>query len=673
MTIWERIFGSSNSPVQRQRIDLEESIRIKQLQRKQKLMEGYLDQDYWLQGYADILNRYRDGGQFAYPVSQPTDRRNGSNYPFWYSEQQLSLLRAASRLCTTMNPNAHGLLNGLVSYVVGCGFTYKIAAKKGLNLPADLIDGAQKVIDDFCEENAWAEMERELFWRWREDGDAFLRMFPQEDGNMKVRTIEPEQVFQPPGTMLAQWSYGIKTAVDDVFEVEAYYVSYLASLGQKDAETLGEEVDAEQVIHLKANVKRSIKRGLPDFSYDTLDAFNIASKLRQNLGEGAAVQAAIAGIRQYEAASSVQVDTFLQGQIDYSQYDALTGKQNDFQQLRSGSFLDIPKGMNYIPPPAAASAAAHLEIFQSLLRSAGNRHNAPEWLVSSNAANNNYASSLTAESPFLRNCLALQQTLKRPFCRVMYSAISNAAAAGQLPDNILDLIDVQVIAPSVETRDRVQEAQANQIYSTMRVKSPQTVANEIGLNWDEELTNWEELTMDGGMPGPLPMDQPPDQPSAMEGKLMEAEGGKYSHISFKPPEGAVQAAKRSLAVRAEKPESQRGMTAVGIARARDLSNGKELSPETVRRMKAYFDRHQSDKKGEGWDEQGAGWQAWQGWGGDAGYAWARKVVKQMEAADSNTTESAADEVPEEDDGRCWDGYEPVPGKKPFSKGSCKKE
>lgn len=704
MTIWERLFGSRQPSVQQQRIELEESLRIKQLQRKQKLMEGYLDQDYWLQGYADLLNRYRDGGQFAYPVSQPTDRRYGSNYPFWYSEQQLSLLRAASRLCTTMNPNAYGLLNGLASYVIGCGFTYKVAAKKGMNIPLELIDQAQQVVDDFCEENAWAEMERELFWRWREDGDAFLRLFPQADGNLMVRTIEPEQVFQPPDSQLAEWSYGIKTSVDDVFEVEAYYVSYLASLGQKSSDTLGEEVPAEQVIHLKANVKRAIKRGLPDFSYDTLDAFNVASKLRQNLGEGAAVQAAIAGIRQYEAASSVQVDTFLQQQVDYTQYDAMTGKQQDYQQLRSGSFLDIPKGMNYIPPPAAASAAAHLEIFQSLLRSAGNRHNAPEWLVSSNAANNNYASSLTAESPFLRNCLALQQTLKRPFCRVMYSAVSNAAAAGQLPENILDLIDIQVVAPSVETRDRIQEAQANQIYSTLRVKSPQTVANEIGLNWDEEMTNWEELTMDGGMPGPLPTDLPPDQPpsapSAMEGKLMEAEGGRYSHISFKPPEGARNAAQRALEVRKEKPESQRGMTAVGIARARDLSNGKELSPETVRRMKAYFDRHQSDKKGEGWDEQGAGWQAWQGWGGDAGYAWARKVVKQMEAADKNATESKVPDkiktlkdegyeqdqavaialdmakrgdIPEEDDGRCWDGYEPVPGKKPFSKGSCKKK
>ncbi len=108
---------------------------------------------------------------------------------------------------------------------------------------------------------------------------------------------------------------------------------------------------------------------------------------------------------------------------------------------------------------------------------------------------------------------------------------------------------------------------------------------------------------------------------------------KYSHIDFTPPKGAQEAAKRALEVRADKPSSQRGMTPVGIARARDLMNGETLSPDTVRRMLNYFTRHEVDKEGSTWNIQGKGWQAWHGWGGDAGFAWARKVVKQMNAAD----------------------------------------
>jgi capsid protein len=88
-------------------------------------------------------------------------------------------------------------------------------------------------------------------------------------------------------------------------------------------------------------------------------------------------------------------------------------------------------------------------------------------------------------------------------------------------------------------------------------------------------------------------------------------------------------AKRALEVRDKKPASQRGMTSVGIARARDLMNRRPLSEETVRRMKAYFDRHESDKNGETWDEQGKGWQAWMGWGGDEGYSWATQIVERL--------------------------------------------
>lgn len=92
-------------------------------------------------------------------------------------------------------------------------------------------------------------------------------------------------------------------------------------------------------------------------------------------------------------------------------------------------------------------------------------------------------------------------------------------------------------------------------------------------------------------------------------------------------------ARRALEVRANKPPSERGMTSVGLARARQLINRQTLSPATVRRMLAYFERHEVDKKGKTWSEQGKGWQAWNGWSGDEGWAWARARVRQMDTAD----------------------------------------
>jgi HK97 family phage portal protein len=112
--------------------------------------------------------------------------------------------------------------------------------------------------------------------------------------------------------------------------------------------------------------------------------------------------------------------------------------------------------------------------------------------------------------------------------------------------------------------------------------------------------------------------------------LEESIGKAVSDIDTKPPESVASNARRALEVRETKPESQRGMTEIGIARARDLANRANLSEDTIRRMVAYFERHESDKQGETWDDQGKGWQAWNGWGGDEGWSWAKRKVEEFD-------------------------------------------
>jgi hypothetical protein len=100
-----------------------------------------------------------------------------------------------------------------------------------------------------------------------------------------------------------------------------------------------------------------------------------------------------------------------------------------------------------------------------------------------------------------------------------------------------------------------------------------------------------------------------------------------------PPKGAQTAAARGLELRRE---FGRGGTMVGVARARDISNGKNLSESTVRRMKAYFDRHEVDKQGKDWDNTerpSNGKIAWLLWGGDAGRTWATMLVNRWNKED----------------------------------------
>jgi hypothetical protein len=117
----------------------------------------------------------------------------------------------------------------------------------------------------------------------------------------------------------------------------------------------------------------------------------------------------------------------------------------------------------------------------------------------------------------------------------------------------------------------------------------------------------------------------------------------FADGSYIPTNAMANNARRALAIREKKPMSQRGMTSVGIARARDIMNKRPMSEDTVRRMKAFFDRHEIDKQGATWKDEGKGFQAWYGWGGDAGYSWATAIVERLNKAEDKESLAFASE------------------------------
>ena len=119
-------------------------------------------------------------------------------------------------------------------------------------------------------------------------------------------------------------------------------------------------------------------------------------------------------------------------------------------------------------------------------------------------------------------------------------------------------------------------------------------------------------------------DDMPDRPDPLT-------AAREDEIDLRPTAEMAANAQDALDIRRTKPTSERGMTAVGIARARDIANRTNLTPDTVRRMVSFFARHEVDKSGETWPAKGKGWQAWHGWGGDAGYRWAKAKLKLIEA------------------------------------------
>jgi hypothetical protein len=84
----------------------------------------------------------------------------------------------------------------------------------------------------------------------------------------------------------------------------------------------------------------------------------------------------------------------------------------------------------------------------------------------------------------------------------------------------------------------------------------------------------------------------------------------------------------------QRKEFGRGGTSVGLGSARRLSAGGNATEEFVRKVASYFPRHEVDKQGKGWSPGEDGYPsngriAWNLWGGDAGWAWARSKTETL--------------------------------------------
>tara|TARA_Y100001937_G_C7078172_1_gene311609 strand:+ start:328 stop:618 length:291 start_codon:yes stop_codon:yes gene_type:complete len=83
-------------------------------------------------------------------------------------------------------------------------------------------------------------------------------------------------------------------------------------------------------------------------------------------------------------------------------------------------------------------------------------------------------------------------------------------------------------------------------------------------------------------------------------------------------------ARKALRLRREAPQSKKGMTPVGLARANQYSKGENVSMDVVRRTFSFLSRAKTYYQP---GKNTPGTQAYLGWGGDAGLTWARRILE----------------------------------------------
>lgn len=125
-------------------------------------------------------------------------------------------------------------------------------------------------------------------------------------------------------------------------------------------------------------------------------------------------------------------------------------------------------------------------------------------------------------------------------------------------------------------------------------------------------------------------------------------------LDLTPPKSVQNAAKKGLELRKRNEErkdlpeddpdhlassASLGGTAIGVARAVQLSKGEPITPRAIRRIYSYLERHTPDKKAKGFGDDkrpSAGYVAWLLWGGDAALRWVTKMIKALDKEDESS-------------------------------------
>jgi len=444
----------------------------------------------------DLWSHYVDASDAFYDTdgSRWTDLSTGAAlgsgggstaFPF-ASEAQLAEIRAQCRDLATRNEFAINGHENRISFIVGRGHAYRVSPsiRQAISAGGDPDQGersedtvlcaqVQNLLEEFLEENNWHNRQQEIVRRRDRDGEVFLRFFHGPSGDVRLRFVEPDQV-RTPQTKLGDPSagFGIQCDPDDVENVLGYWID-------------GRWVESGEIQHRKANVDANVKRGLPLY-YPVRKNLKRAEKLLRNMSVVAEIQSAIALIRKHDSGSGASIRRFVDNQAEASTTNPATGRVHTVQRYGPGTILDASGGTEYQFPVAAIDAGRYVTVLQAELRAIASRLVMPEFMLTSDASNANYSSTMVAEGPAVRMFERLQHDMKAEDLDVMRRVVRGAIRAGRFPEDTLRRVRIEAIPPSLAVRDRYREARADELLVRAGAMSIQTLALRHGLDPTDE-------------------------------------------------------------------------------------------------------------------------------------------------------------------------------------------
>ncbi len=376
-------------------------------------------------------------------------------------------LRTQARQLVAENPYARNAIRLLEIYVAGPGLKLSVTSRRGDADATEVSQTAERLWSEFLRHNHGHFSYREYARRTWRDGECFLRKFPQPTWPPCVRFIDPEQIGP---TRDEPDSQGIRTLDRDEETPIAYLHRDPTSL------ELWEEIPAEWMFHTRINADSNQLRGVSGFSSVIAALGTYESWLATEL-QARKLQASIVLWRKVQGSPS-QISAYADGMQSNDGNDGTLRRE----RVRPGTIVTTSSGtdLKFLQPDTNFSDAVPLGRILLLSLAAG--FGLPEFMLTSDASNANFASTLVAEGPAVKLFQSEQEFFAAEFGAIWHWAMREAIAHRLLPDDFFERIEMQWTYPQVVNRDRPQERLADVKLVEAEILSRAEVARRDGVD-----------------------------------------------------------------------------------------------------------------------------------------------------------------------------------------------
>jgi capsid protein len=240
---------------------------------------------------------------------------------------------------------------------------------------------------------------------------------------------------------------------------------------------LAERIDAADMLHTRIGVDSNQPRGVTIFLpiLHMLECFNkwvetelLARKLQSSIVLWRKVQG-----------GPQQAASFADGLASGTEPDAGGARR---EAVRPGTILTTSHGteVQFLQPNTNFGDAVPLGRVLLLCTAAG--AGLPEFMLTSDASNANFASTMVAEGPAVKLFQCEQQFFAGEFTRLWRWVMGDAAALGLLPSDFDERIEPAWTFPQLVNRDRPRERMADVRLVESRILSRAEVARRDGAD-----------------------------------------------------------------------------------------------------------------------------------------------------------------------------------------------